>query len=125
MFYFYLFVIIFDSVPLWYQSHYLALGRDRELTSTNSSLNKFSTKTLEDLSEHLESLSKTQKFLFNKVQNLENKMNDILEILRSKVQQIHFSTNNLDTITTQLCKLSLRNNTNQSSNKFVLAKPIK
>ena len=98
------------------------MDRQRHLTSTNSSLNKFSTKTLEDLFKHLESLTKTKKFLFNKVQTLENKVNDILELLRSKDQQIRFSTNDLDTITTQLSKLSLGKNTNQSSNKFVLAK---
>jgi len=42
-----------DSVPLWYQSCYLTLDRHRDLTSTNSSLNQFSTKTLEDLSKLL------------------------------------------------------------------------
>ena len=79
-----------DSVPLWYQSHHLALDRHRDLTSTNSSINKISTKTFEDLSEHLESLTKTKNLLFNKVQTLENKVNDIFEILKSKDQQIHF-----------------------------------
>ena len=127
MFYFYLIIIILilDLVPLWYQSRYLTLDRHRDLTSTKSSLYKFSTKTLEDLSEHLESLTKTQNLLYNKVQTLENKVNDILELLKTKDQQIRFSTNEFDKIMTQLSKLSLGKTTNQSSNKFVLAKPKK
>ena len=104
---------------------YLALDKHRDLTNTNSSLNKYSTKILEDLSEHIESLIKTQNLFFNKVKILENKVTDILKLLRTKDQQIRFSTNNLDKITTQLSKLSLGKSTNQSSNKFVLAKPRK
>ena len=93
LFYYLLVFITIDSAPLWYQSRYLALDRHRDLTGTNSSINKFSTKSFEDLSEQLESLTKTQNFLFNKVQTLENKVNDILEILKSKDQQICFSSN--------------------------------
>ena len=101
------------------------MDRHRDLTNTSSSLSKYSTKTLEDLLEHLESLIKTQNLLFNKVQILENKVTEILELLKSKDQQIHFSSNYLDKITTQLSKLSLGKNINQSSNKFILAKPRK
>ena len=125
LFNYFLVFITSDSIPLWYQSLYIALDRYRDLIGTNNSINKFSTKTFEDLSEHLESLTKTQNLLFNKVQTLENKVNDILEILKSKDQQFHFSTNELDKFTTQLSKLSLGNTTNQTLNKFVLAKPRK
>jgi len=103
----------------------LALDRHRDLANTNNFLGKYTIKTLENLFEHLESLIKTQNLLFNKVQILENKFTDILELVRSKDQQIHFSTNDISTITTQLSKLSLGKNPNQSSNKFVLAKPRK
>ena len=126
IFYYLLFYfILIDSISLWYQSLYLALDRHRDLANINSSLGKYSTKTLEDISKHLESLIKTQNLLLNKVQILENKVTDILELLRSKDQQIHFSTNDLDKITTQLSKLSLGKSTNQSPNRFVLAKPRK
>jgi len=56
---------------------------------------------------------------------LENKITEILELLKSKDLQICFSSKNLDKITTQLCKLSSGKNTNQSSIKFILAKPRK
>ena len=59
------------------------------------------------------------------MQTLENKINDILDILKTKDQQIRFSANELDKITTQLSKLSLGKTTGQTSNKFVLAKPQK
>ena len=101
------------------------LDRHRDFTNTNSFLSKYSTKTLKYLPKHLESLIKTQNLLFNKVQILENKVTEILELLKSKDQQIHFSSNYLDKITTQLSKLSLGKNINQSSNKFILAKPRK
>ena len=75
--------------------------------------------------ETLDSLTKTQNLLFNKIQTLENKVNDILNILKSKEQQIRFSTNKLDKITMQLSKLDLGKTTSQISTKFVLAKPRK
>jgi len=58
-----------DSVPLWYQSRYLALDRHRDIINNNSSTNKLSIKSFEDLSETLDSLTKTQNLLFNKIQN--------------------------------------------------------
>ena len=64
-------------------------------------------KSFEDLSETLDNLTKTQNLLFNKIQILENKINDILNILKTKDQQIRLSTNELDKITTQLSKLDL------------------
>ena len=63
--------------------------------------------------------------MFNKIQTLKSKVNDILNILKSKDQQICFSTNELDKITTQLSKLDLEKTTSQTSTKFVLAKPRK
>jgi len=63
--------------------------------------------------------------LFKKIQNLENKVNEIFNILKSKEQQIRFSTNELDKITTQLSKLDLGKTTSQTSTKFVLTKPRK
>ena len=84
-----------------------------------------SIKSFEDISETLDNLAKTQNLLFNKIQNLENKVNDIFNILKAKEQQIHFSTNKLDKITIQLSKLDLGKTTSQTSAKFVLAKPRK
>ena len=66
-----------------------------------------------------------KNLLFNKIQNSENKVIDIFNILKSKEQQIHFSTNELDKITTQLSKLDLGKTTSQTSTKFILAKPRK
>ena len=63
--------------------------------------------------------------LFNKIQTLENKINYILNTLKTKDQQIRLSTNELDKITTQLSKLDLGKTTSQTSTKFVLAKPRK
>ena len=63
--------------------------------------------------------------MFKKIQNLENKVNEIFNILKSKEQQIRFSTNELDKITTQLSKLDLGKTTSQTSTKFVLTKPRK
>ena len=59
-----------------------------------------------------------QNLLFNKIQNSENKVIDIFNILKSKEQQIHFSTNELDKITTQLSKLDLGKTTSQTSTNF-------
>ena len=56
---------------------------------------------------------------------LENKINDILNTLKTKDQQIRLSTNELNKITTQLSKLDLGKTTSQTSTKFVLAKPRK
>ena len=87
--------------------------------------NKLTIKYFEDLSETLDSLTKTQNLLFNKIQTLENKVNNILNILKSKEQQIRFSTNELDKIKMQLSKLDLGKTTSQASTKFILAKPRK
>ena len=63
--------------------------------NNTSTANKVSIKSFEDISETLHSLAKTQNLLFNKIQNLENKVNEIFNILKSKEQQIRFSTNEL------------------------------
>ena len=63
--------------------------------------------------------------LFNKIQTLENKINDILNTLNTKDQQVRLSTNELDKITTQLSKHDLGKTTSQTSTKFVLAMPRK
>ena len=68
--------------------------------------------------ETLDSLTKTQNLLFNKIQTLENKVNNILNILKSKEQQIRFSTKELDKLTTQLSKLDLGKTTSQTSNQI-------
>ena len=93
--------------------------------NNTSTANKVSIKSFDDISETLHSLAKTQNLLFNKIQNLENKVNDIFNILKAKEQQIRFSTNEQDKITTRLSKLNLGKTTNHTSTKFVLAKPRK
>jgi len=103
----------------------LALDRHRNIINNNNSSNKLSIKSFEDLFETLDSLTKTQNWLFNKIQTLENKINDILNTLKTKDQQIRLSTNELDKITTQLSKLDLGKTTSQTLTKFVLAKPRK
>lgn len=50
----------------------------------SNSHNKLPIKFFEDLSDNLESLIKTQNLLFNKIQTLETKVSEILEILKSK-----------------------------------------
>jgi len=110
----------------WYQSLTLALDRYRDNNNNNNNANnKVSIKSFEDLSESLDSITKTQNLLFNKIQILENKINDILNIIKTKDQQIHLSTTELDKITTQLFKLDLGKTTSQTSTKFILAKPRK
>lgn len=91
---------------------------------TNSH-NKISIKNLEDFSDHLESITKNQNLLFNKIQKPEDKVIEILEILKTKQYQT-----NLDKLNTQVSKLNLGTSTSQpstskSSNKIVLAKPRK
>ena len=85
----------------------LALDRHCDVINNNNSSNKLSIKSFEVLSETLDSLTKIQHLLFNKIQTLENKINDILNTLKTKDQQIRLSTNELDKITTQLSKLDL------------------
>ena len=111
-------------VPIWYQSRTLALDRYRDNHNNNAN-NKVSIKSFEDLSESLDSITKTQNLLFNKIQTLENKINDILNIIKTKDPQIRLSTTELDKITTQLSKLDLGKTTSQTSTKFVLTKPRK
>jgi len=123
--YFYLIILSLFYHTILVSELILALDRHRDITNNNSTTNKVSIKSFEDISETLDSLAKTQNLLFNKIQNLENKVNDIFNILKAKEQQIHFSTNELDKITTQLSKLNLGKTTNHTSTKFVLAKPRK
>ena len=111
--YFYLIILSLFYHTILVSELILALDRHRDITNNNSTANKVSIKSLENISETLDSLAKTQNLLFNKIQNLENKVNDIFNILKSKEQQIHFSTNELDKITTQLSKLDLGKTTSQ------------
>ena len=103
----------------------LALDRHCDVINNNNSSNKLSIKSFEVLSETLDSLTKIQHLLFNKIQTLENKINDILNTLKTKDQQIRLSTNELNKITTQLSKLDLGKTMSQTSTKFVLTKPRK
>ena len=62
----------------------LALDRHYDIINNNNSDNKLSIKSFEDLSETLDNLTKIQNLLFNKIQTLENKINDILNTLKTK-----------------------------------------
>ena len=62
----------------------LALDRHYDIINNNNSDNKLSIKSFEDLSETLDNLTKIQNLLFNKIKTLENKINDILNTLKTK-----------------------------------------